>query len=180
MILGLFVWYVNRIVAMTKFDQEILAPLQNYATKESDGLIYVYQVDSGRLWSSEIRCNELFQSRIELKWKILFNHDIVLGAEKGTIYIYRNESWFWMSIVFILGILIFGIKILLLKKGGEEEDFLISESFKNRMKHISKTLAINRQRFKDGRKNASKTLATNLARNSIVRKMATYKQKFKK
>ena len=142
MILSLFIWYVVRINAMIKFNEEILVSLQTYAEKERDDLIYIFQIDSEpRQWTSEIKCKELSQNEMELRKKIFFNQNIVLGVEKGTIYIYRNERCFWVSIISILGILVFGIKILLLQKGNEEDEPLISERFKNRMKDISKNVA---------------------------------------
>lgn len=162
MILSLFIWYVVRINAMIKFNEEILVSLQTYAEKERDDLIYIFQIDSEpRQWTSEIKCKELSQNEMELRKKIFFNQNIVLGVEKGTIYIYRNERCFWVSIISILGILVFGIKILLLQKGNEEDEPLISERFKNRMKDISKNVA------------------TDLARSTVISRIVRMRRKKK-
>ncbi|MCI8471162.1 MAG: hypothetical protein HFJ35_06885 [Clostridia bacterium] len=159
-------WYVARIHEIIEFNEKILVSLQTYAEQESEGLIYIFQVDSeARQWSSEISCDELAQNRLELRKRIFLNYDAELGVEKGTMFLYINQSHLWWLRVTLIYILVFGGRLLMLYHTKEWDKPLIKVDCK---------------KIKDRAKNISKALATNLARNSIVRRMVTYKQKFKK
>ena len=159
-------WYVARIHAITEFNEKILVSLQTYAEQESEGLIYIFQVDSeARQWSSEISCDELSQNRLELRKRIFLNYDAELGVEKGTMFLYINRSHLWWLRVTLIYILVFGGRLLMLYHTKKWDEPIIKgdcKKFKERMRCIFKALA------------------TNLTRNSLVRKMVGYKRKFKK